>query len=141
MIVSNLNEHLSFAEKAKKEMREFLFCFAYFSFFFSAFVLYSNLLLFRILLGFFHYGFAIFEAFILAKLVLLGQHFKLGDKFFSNYPLIFPTIYKAIVFSIFVGLFGILEHYVGGSIRGKDLATLNHEFLNQGIQVIAARSS
>ena len=49
------------------------------------------------------------EALILGKVIMIGGAFRLGRGFEAK-PLIYPTLYKSVVFTIFVGVFKIIEH-------------------------------
>jgi hypothetical protein len=50
-----------------------------------------------------------------------------------------PTIYMALVFSLFVGVFGILEHTIGGLLRGRGLAGGFDELMSVGKHELLAR--
>ena len=67
-----------------------------------------------------NYGFAIIEALILAKVIMIGAMFRLG-RGLEHKPLIYPTLYKTVVFTLFVALFTILEHAVKGLWNGTGL--------------------
>ena len=57
----------------------------------------------------------------------------------ENRPLIYPTLYKAIVFSCFVGLFAIVEHMVGGVLHGIGVAGGLAKLWNVGKYELLAR--
>lgn len=84
--------------------------------------------------SYFHYGYNFFESLILAKIIMLGQYFKLGDRFLDK-PLIIPTLYKSFIISIFIIAFGLLEHFIKGLIFGKTftemLNTLTMDRINE----------
>ncbi len=84
-----------------------------------------------------HYSFAIIEALILAKIIRIGQIFGFGERFL-NKPLIYPVIYKTIIFSSFVIIFQIIEHFIVGFIHKKEIITIYHELIAKGIFVILA---
>lgn len=88
--------------------------------FFSAFTLYKKFVLEEYGINFVHYGYNLVQSLVLAKIILLGQMLNLGKRF-TGRPLIVPTIYKTIVFSLFVVLFSIIEHFFMGYIEGKDV--------------------
>lgn len=93
----------------------------YLVFFFGAFAWYRRLVLAEYQITYLHYGAAVIEALILAKVILLGDAMGLsrGDQ---KRPLIYSTLRKAIVFSIFVALFAMAEHMADGLVHGKGLA-------------------
>ncbi len=68
-----------------------------------------------------HYGVGIVEALVLAKVILVGRALHLGERF-KGYPLIIPILYKAVVFSVFVGVFGVVESTIDGLLHGKGIA-------------------
>jgi hypothetical protein len=65
------------------------------------------------------YGVAIIEALVLAKVIWVGDLLGLGKRLFREKPLIFPTLYNSAVFGLFVGAFAVLEHTIGGLLKGK----------------------
>jgi hypothetical protein len=94
---------------------------AYLAIFFGAFAWYRRFVLAEYHISYFHYGSAIIEALVLAKVILVGDALGL-NRGYENKPLIYPTLHKAVVFSIFVGIFAIDEHVVEGLIHGKGVA-------------------
>jgi hypothetical protein len=100
---------------------------AYLGLFFGVFTWYRRFVLAEYHISYLHYGTAIIEALILAKVILIGDALGLNRPS-QNKPLIYPTVRKAIVFSVFVGIFAIIEHVVEGLVHGKGvkggLATL-----------------
>ena len=125
--------------KLVHEVKRFLFYWLFLALFLCAFTIYRNLLLAEYSIDYFHYGYNVFEAMILAKIILLGQYFHLGEYRFQEKPLIFPTVYKAILFSILVVIFTSIESILHGYIHGKDLAVVYHEFLSTSIYEHCAR--
>lgn len=79
--------------------------------FFVSFAAYRRLLLGAHESAFFDYGMAIVNALVLAKVILIGEIVGLGRRF-ENKPLIFSTIFKALVFAGFALLFHALEDIV-----------------------------
>jgi len=63
-------------------------------------------------------GFAFINALVLAKVVLLGEFFHLGDKL-KNRPLIYPILYKSGVFAVLLICFRIIEDSLSGLLRGE----------------------
>jgi hypothetical protein len=117
----------------QRMLREFLrlaFTFCYLAFFLGAFAWYRRFILDEYRISYFNYGAAFIEALILAKVVWLGELLGLGRKH-EDKPLIYPTLNKALNFSILVGVFAIFEHMIGGVIHGVGvsggLAKLWHE--------------
>jgi hypothetical protein len=94
---------------------------AYLAVFFGAFAWYRRFVLAEYGITYLHYGSAIIEALILAKVVLVGDALGLS-RGLKNKPLIYPTLHKTVVFSVFVGIFAIVEHVVEGLVHGKGVA-------------------
>ena len=84
------------------EIRTFIILTLYLTLFFCALTMYRRFILADETLGAFRYGYNLFEAMILAKIILLGQMLKLGSNKFLDHPLIFPTLYKSAIFCLFV---------------------------------------
>lgn len=128
---------LLWKDKFKDELRRFLSYSAFFTLFFWAFAIYRNLILEEYAISYLHYSYAFVESMILAKIIILGQVFGLGERF-ANKPLIIPTLYKTCVFSLFVLAFSILEHFVVGFFLGKRMSDITHELLSKGLDRILA---
>lgn len=129
----------TFKDKMLLELKRLIGYFIFFALYFCAFTFYSRLLLEKYQIeAVFKYGYAIIEALILAKLIILGESFNLGERF-KNRPLIIPTIYKTAVFSLFVVVMTIIEEFVMGFIRGKSSETILEHLIDQGFYEIAAK--
>ncbi len=110
----------------------------YLAIFFGAFAWYRRFILAHYDISYLNYGSAIVEALILAKVIMLGDILGLS-RGFEDRPLIYPTLYKAIVFSCFVGVFAILEHVLGGVLKGKGAAGGLAELWGEGKYELIAR--
>ncbi len=88
-------------EKVVHEVHEYWVNFVYLAAVFCAFTLYRRLILEKYLVVYLHYGIALIEALVLAKIILLGEAARLGRKH-EDKPLIVPALYKTIVFGIWV---------------------------------------
>jgi len=131
-------EKTGWKKKVAHELLEYWVNFFYLVFFFGAFAWYRRLILAEHQITYLHYGTAIVEALILAKVILIGDALRLGRKF-EDRPLIIPTLYKAVVFSFFVGVFAILEHSIGALLHGKGLMGGIREILTEGKDELFAR--
>jgi len=118
-------------QKLIREMRELLAIFLYLALFFCTFATYRRLVLREMGIGYFHYGAALIKALVLAKVVLLGQHVRFA-KIFNDRPLIVPTLYKVILFSLFALIFDIIEHIIGSLIHHDGIAHAFTEILSVG---------
>jgi len=131
-------EKTGWKKKVAHELLEYWVNFFYLVFFFGAFAWYRRLILAEHQITYLHYGTAIVEALILAKVILIGDALRLGRKF-EDRPLIIPTLYKVVVFSFFVGVFAILEHSIGALLHGKGLMGGVREILTEGKDELFAR--
>ncbi len=120
------------------ELIEYWITFIYMAFFFGAFAWYQRLILAQYQISYLHYGVALVEALVLAKVVLIGDALRLG-RGFEDKPLMVPTLYKALVFTVFVAAFGVLEHTVGGLVEGKGLGGGWAELASTGWYEVLAR--
>lgn len=62
-------------------------------------------------------GFALINAIVLAKVILVGELFHLGEKL-ENKPLIYPILFKSAVFAVLLICFHIIEQAIRGLLRG-----------------------
>jgi hypothetical protein len=112
--------------------------FVYLAIFFGVFAWYRRFVLAEYRINYVHYGTAIIEALILAKVILIGEALGLNRRS-QNEPLIYPTLRKAIGFSLFVGVFAIVEHIVEGLIHGNGVAGGLAALWSEGKDEILAR--
>jgi hypothetical protein len=70
--------------------------------------------------------------------ILIGDALGLNRRA-ENKPLIYPTVRKAIVFSIFVGIFAAIEHMIEGLVHGKGVAGGLATLWSEGRDEILAR--
>jgi hypothetical protein len=126
----------SFKQKAIHEGEEFGGIFLYLAFFFCAVATYSMLLLNQFRGSSFSYGAALINALVIAKVILIGEYAHLGKKREAK-PLVQSTLYKAVLFSLLVLGFHIIEEAVKLLIRGEHVAEAIH---NIRIEELLARS-
>jgi hypothetical protein len=118
-------------QKILHEMTEYWINFFYLAFVFFSFTSYRRLILAEYHVGYSHYGIALIEAAVLAKVILLGEVAHVGRKH-EDKPLIIPTLHKTIVLAIWVVGFKVLEHIIGALLRGKGLAGGFNDFISEG---------
>jgi len=127
-------------EKTVEELRNFWVIFVYLAFLFSAFITYRRLILHEVGVSYLHYGFAVIEAAIIGKVILIGQAVGLGKRTEAHDALIVTVLLKSIVYAIFVGLFTVLEHLVEGLIHKESLETIAHGLASVGRDEFLARA-
>jgi hypothetical protein len=125
--------------KLTHELTRYWFNFLYLAFFLGAFTWYRRLVLAEYHIHYLHYGIALIEALVLAKVILLVDAMHVGQRRGEGKPLIIPVFYKAVVFTFWVGVFGILEHMIEGVFRGDGLMGGFREFVDVGKDELLAR--
>jgi hypothetical protein len=129
----------SLKEKIFHEMVEYWINVCYLMLVFAAFTQYRRFILASHDITYTNYGFAVIEALILAKVIMIGDVVRLGRSL-GQKPLIYPTLYKTAVFVVFVGIFTVLEHVIKGLWNGKELTELFGNFLGKGPNELLANS-
>lgn len=79
------------------------------------------------------------EALVLAKVMLIGNALKLGERFFQR-RMFARTLSRAFTFTIFALAFAGLEGLVKRMIRGKAFAEVWQELANMGPKLILVRA-
>jgi hypothetical protein len=132
-------------DKVRHELVEYGLNVVYLALVFAAFANYRRLVLAAHDIVETNYWVAVINALILGKVVMIAGLFRLGRRLEPK-PLIYPTLYKAIVFSVFVYAFAVLEHVIKGLFAGEgltggfvELAEKGpHELLASGLVVFVA---
>jgi hypothetical protein len=102
-------------------VKEYLAISAYLFVIFSLLVLYKSVILAEHHIDFTLDGLALINALALAKIILLAQDLKLGERFRES-PLIYSTVFKSFVFSILLACFKIAEEAAMGWFHGKSFS-------------------
>ena len=126
-------------EKAAEEFRLLALITAYLAAFFIAFLTYRRLISREFGVSTFHYGFALLEAVVIAKVILIGKALGLGKKA-GGRTLAFSVLRSSLAYGVLVGVFAILEHVVEGLVHGKTLAASFEAFLSMGVYEILGRT-
>jgi hypothetical protein len=98
---------------------------------FAAFTQYRRFLLAAHDITYTNYWVAVIEALILAKVIMIGDVLRLG-RGFEQKPLIYPTLYKTVVFALFVGAFTLIEQMIKGLWKGKGFTGGLVDFFGKG---------
>ena len=125
-------------ERAVEEFKAYWIITLYLALFLGALTVYRRLILAEFGVAYLNYGFALIEALIIAKVILIGKAFGLGRRF-DDAPLVVSTLYKSALFGVFVFLFGILEHVVEGLYHRKDWAAILDGLTELGMYELLAR--
>lgn len=121
-----------------RELEEYAVNAVYLAFFFGVFTWYRRLILAEYGIHYVHYGIAVVEALVLAKVIMLGDVLGLARKL-EEKPLVLPTLYNTLIFSLWAVVFGLIEHMVTGLVREEGLAGGVHELMQQGAYELLAR--
>ena len=120
-------------------MAEYWINVVYLSLMFAAFTQYRRFVLAAHDITYTNYGVAVLEALILAKVVMMGDVLRLG-RGLEQKPLVYPTLCKTGVFSLFVGAFTLIEHVIKGLWRGEGLTGGLVDLLGKGHHELLANS-
>ena len=110
----------SFKQRFFLEFTEYLYNFAYMAIIFSAIIFYRRLVLAHHGIILEDYFLGVIKAFVIAKVVMIGAFIGISRKF-ENKPLIIPVLYKAVLFTIWVMVFDIIEIYIKSLFFNPDL--------------------
>jgi hypothetical protein len=127
-------------EKVRDELIEYAFNVVYLAIVFAAFAWYRRMLLAEYSITYTNYWVGLITAVILGKVIMIGQVVRLG-RGLEDKPLIVPTIYKSLVFCVFVVVFRVVEYAIKGLWHGDGLAAALDEFFAQkGIDEVLANT-
>ena len=126
-------------ERAIEEFKLFWIIALYLWVFLGSFTVYRRLVIAETGTAYLHYGIAVIEALVIAKVILIGRMFGFSRRF-EDKPLIMPVLYKSILFGILVMLFGVFEHLVEGWVHKQGLWGGLREIGELGAYELGARS-
>ncbi|HXY32320.1 MAG TPA: hypothetical protein VEI06_16570 [Gemmatimonadaceae bacterium] len=92
------------------------------------------------MLGGLKVGYNLIEALVIAKVIIIGDLFKVSHHFHDR-PLAVPTLYRAFIFAIFVLLFSSLELFIEGLVHGESISIAMDEVLSKERGVRAAHAA
>jgi hypothetical protein len=107
-------------EKAREEFKRFVAIFLYLWVVFGLLSIHKSLVLSQQHLDHEEHTFAIINALVFAKVLLVGEELHLGRRF-QNRPLIYPVLYKCLVFSVVLIFFHAVESTAVGMWHGNTL--------------------
>jgi hypothetical protein len=100
-------------DKFLKEFIDYWINVAYLSVFFGVFISYKRLVLAEHNIVYAEWGFGLINALVLGKVVSVGRMMRLGKQF-ENRPLIWSTISRTVLFTIWLALFNAVELMIRG---------------------------
>src|SRR5450631_771944 len=113
-------------QKAAHEGKELLILFVYLGFFFCALTTYKTLLLKGYESVSLDYGFALLNALIIAKVILIGDFVKVVHKYEAR-ALVLSVFYKAFLYGLFVFVFHLIEELIKELIHHGEVGKAFHE--------------
>jgi hypothetical protein len=123
MISDQLNQ---LKENGVREARRLFWIFAYLWVLLGLFALHKSIVLNEPNL-FYHQGFAVINALVLAKILFVAEAFNVADNL-KHKPLIYPILYKSAVLSLILISFHVLEEVLLGLWYGET------DLLNRGLR-------
>jgi hypothetical protein len=125
-------------EKAAEELRLLVLITVYLAVFFVSFDTYKRLLQRDEGVSAFRYGYALFEALIVAKVILIGKAIGIG-KNAGRRTVAWAVVRSSLFYGLLVLAFEILEEVVVGLIHHKTLVASFEGFLDRGVHEIAGK--
>lgn len=107
-------------EKLAEELKTYWINVLYITLFFTVFTNYKRLILAGYDIAYENYGISIIKALVLAKTIIIADHLHLGRRL-EQKPLVYPTLYKSLLFTVCVAILNIIEFMVRGFIQTKEL--------------------
>lgn len=112
--------------KIKHELKEMLTLSLYLAFFFCAIAVYDMLLLRQYNVEYWTIAFALINALVITKVIMIGEYAKLG-RMHEDKSLLVSTVWKAFVFGLLVFAFHVVEDVIKRLIHGADVAKATGE--------------
>jgi len=107
-------------QKVVDEFKRFVIIFLYLWLVFGLLSIHTSMVLSQRHLDYAEHTFAILNAFVFAKVLLVGEQLRLGRRFEAK-PLIYPILHKSLVFSLVLICFHVVESVVVGVWHGHTI--------------------
>lgn len=132
---STVSSSPGFKQRVVHELRDYAIISAYLAILFCAVTTYSMLLLRKYDdSSSLNYTFAIINALVIGKVILIGEMMRIG-RHAETRPLYQAVLFKSVLFALFFFAFHILEEFIKRVYHGKPPGTVWHEM--EWEQVIA----
>jgi hypothetical protein len=115
-VPADLSTPRSLKQKVAHEGAEFVWTFIYVALVLVALSTYRMMLLKEFGLKYFAWGTALFNAFVLAKVILIGEYAKLGRRL-EDRAVMAVAVFKALLFTLLVLVFLSLEEFLKGFVH------------------------
>jgi hypothetical protein len=104
-----------------REVKKFGTLFLYLALVFGLFTLHQWVVLASNHISYAFYGASVINALILAKIMLVAEALRFGDRF-RDKPLAYPILYKSVAFGVMLVVAYVAEEVIVGLLKGKSLA-------------------
>lgn len=131
-------DNVGLKDRAIHEFKIFWIIAIYLWLFLGSFTIYRRLIIAETGSAYLHYGIALIEALVIAKVILIGGMFGFSRRF-EDKPLIVPVLYKSMLFGALVVLFGVVEHLVEGWFHKQGMVGGLREIASLGDYELCAR--
>jgi len=111
-------EHLK--ERAVSGTKRFIAIFFYLYVVLALFNMHEYVVLQQHNIPFTHFGFALINALVLGKIMLIAEELHLG-KHFENYPLMYLIVLNSLLFAAVLMVFHVIEHVAEGLWHGQTI--------------------
>jgi hypothetical protein len=133
------SEKTEVKQKLSHEVRELAWVFLYLALFLCALATYSTLLLEEFHVSYFAYGAALLNALIMSKIIMIGEYARIGRRI-EGKPLIVTAAVKALLFSVLMAVFHVLEEVIKSVVHGHTVASAFRELVNGRLTEVLARN-
>ena len=120
--IASTGRQCNLIAKAGREFKRLAVMFLYLWVTFGLYVLDESVILARQHISIAAQGFAVINALVFAKVMLIAEDLKFGDRF-KDKPLIYPITYKAFAFSVLFMVVHICEKILIGVWHGESAAS------------------
>jgi hypothetical protein len=129
--------HTGLVHRISHELKQYAAISLYLYVCFGAILLYKASVLHAQGIGYAPYGLAAIKALILGKFILIAHALNIGERFRGR-PLVYPVLYKSLVFLAILVVFSVVEEAVAGVIHGRTvMASLNDIAGGSWLQIAA----
>ena len=108
-------------ERVFQEWKRFILMALYLWVIFGLFALYQSILLRQHGIDYEMHGFALFNALVLGKIMLVAENMRLA-RWLPRRPLIYRILFEGFLFSLLFIAFHVVEKVITGLIQGKEAA-------------------
>ena len=120
-MTSKSSSERSLKQKARHELRELIALSLYLAFFFCALATYRMLLLREFDVKSLTFAFALINALVVAKVIMIGELANVGKRY-EDKPLLLSILWKAFLFSLLVLVFHFVEEVIKQLVHGREIA-------------------